>query len=223
MTSGHPLGSVTHLWRYPVKSLAAEPLERADVTADGVLGDRRAALFLRSEDRPRTGKTYRGKEHELLHTVARPERAISLARERGAELECRSDGPYFDDAPFSLIFDRWLAEAERRVGYALDPLRYRANAFARAAPDFDRSEEELVGSTLAIGSARFSVTATIGRCVTTTYDIATGASDPDVLRAVARYRNNVMGVYCAIVVPGTLAPGDAIVIARDGLPAPSPR
>jgi hypothetical protein len=221
MTAGHPLGSVTHLWRYPVKSLAAEPLARADVGPEGIAGDRRAALFLRSPDRPRSGKTYRGKEHNLLHTVADPRRAVALAGERGAELEYRDEGPYFDDAAFSLIFDTWLAEAERLVGYALDPLRYRANAFARASAGFDLTEAELVGSTIAIGDARLLVTAPIGRCVTTTYDVATGASDPEVLRVVARDRENQMGVYCAIVVPGTLRLGDEILIARDAPPAPS--
>jgi uncharacterized protein YcbX len=223
MTSSHPLGYVTHLWRYPVKSLAGERLERVEVDAAGVAGDRRAALFLRSAGQARSGKTYRGKEHELLHTVARAGRAIELAGERGAELEYRDDaGPYFDDAAFSLIFDRWLREAERLVGYALDPLRYRPNAFARAAADFDLAEGALVGRTLAIGSARFRVTAPIGRCVTTTYDIETGASDPAVLRAVAQHRDNVMGVYCAIARPGTLHAGDAILITRDDPPAPSP-
>jgi uncharacterized protein YcbX len=223
MTASHPLGSVTHLWRYPVKSLAAEPLDCAEVDAAGVAGDRRAALFLRTEGAARSGKTYRGKEHNLLHTVAGAERAIALARERSADVECRNDaGPYFDDAAFSLIFDRWLQEAEAYVGYPLDPLRYRANAFARAAPDFDFSEGSLVGRTLAIGSARLRVTGPIGRCVTTTYDVVTGESDPAVLRAVARYRDNVMGIYCAIVAPGTLRPGDAVVIASDDLPAPSP-
>jgi uncharacterized protein YcbX len=223
MTSSHPLGYVTHLWRYPVKSLAGEPLERAELDADGVAGDRRAALFLQSGGQARSGKTYRGKEHELLHTVTRAGRAIELARERGADLECRDDaGPYFDDAAFSLIFDRWLQEAERHVGYTLDPLRFRPNAFARAAPDFDLAETSLVGRTLAIGSARLRVTAPIGRCVTTTYDIATGASDPAVLRVVAQHRANTMGVYCAIVVPGTLRAGDAILITRDDPPTPSP-
>jgi uncharacterized protein YcbX len=223
MTASHPLGSVTHLWRYPVKSLAAEPLDCVDVDAAGVAGDRRAALFLQTAGQARSGKTYRGKEHNLLHTVASAGRAVELARARGAEVECRDDaGPYFDDAAFSLIFDHWLREAELRVGYPLDPLRYRANAFARAAPDFALPEAALVGRMLAIGSARFRVTAPIGRCVTTSYDIETGISDPEVLRAVARYRDNVMGIYCAIVVPGSLRAGDAIVIAPDGLPTPSP-
>jgi len=54
------------------------------------------------------------------------------------------------------------------------------------------------------------VVATIGRCVTTTYDIATGASDPAVLREVAQRRGNTVGVYCRVETPGNVANGDAI-------------
>jgi len=31
---------VAELWRYPVKSMAGEPLERADLRRDGIFGDR---------------------------------------------------------------------------------------------------------------------------------------------------------------------------------------
>ena len=34
------VGTVVNLWRYPVKSLKAEPLERAEVLSDGLAGDR---------------------------------------------------------------------------------------------------------------------------------------------------------------------------------------
>lgn len=47
------LGVVVALWRYPVKSLAAEPLAAADVSWHGFAGDRRWG-FVR-EDVPRNG------------------------------------------------------------------------------------------------------------------------------------------------------------------------
>ena len=31
---------VSQLWRYPIKSLGAEPLETAQLSADGIAGDR---------------------------------------------------------------------------------------------------------------------------------------------------------------------------------------
>lgn len=38
-------GSVAALWRFPVKSMLGERVERADLTAHGLLGDRSLALF----------------------------------------------------------------------------------------------------------------------------------------------------------------------------------
>jgi len=39
------IGAVTELWRFPVKSMAGERLEAAELTANGVLGDRAYALI----------------------------------------------------------------------------------------------------------------------------------------------------------------------------------
>jgi uncharacterized protein YcbX len=211
MTGRHPLGSVAHLWRYPVKGLAAEPLQRSYVGPAGLAGDRGAALFVTADGHARSGKTFRGKEHNLLHTVAGAEDAVDLAAARGVAVELRADGPHFDDAPVSVIFDRWLAEAEDLLGYALDPLRFRPNLFVAAAPDFSTLEADLIGVRLRAGTTVLRVVAPIGRCITTTYDLATGESDPDVLRTVARFRNNIMGVYCEVEVPGDVCAGDLVV------------
>jgi uncharacterized protein YcbX len=211
MQLGYPLGTVEHLWRFPVKSLRPETLAQVAVDAAGFEGDRRSALFVSSGGHARSGKTYRGKEHNLFHTVATPAAAQALAAERDVELERRDDGPYFDLRPVSLLLDCWLEEAERLVGRPLDPLRYRPNIYALAAGGFSASEAELVGSVLQLGSVTLRVLEPIGRCVTTTYDVATGESDPLVLRAVAEHRQNTMGVYCEVVQAGTIAQGDAIV------------
>ena len=48
-----PAGRVVGLWRYPVKSMAAEALAEVDVSWHGLAGDRRWA-FIRS-DAPRSG------------------------------------------------------------------------------------------------------------------------------------------------------------------------
>jgi len=56
---------VVELWRYPVKSLQGEPLERCRVTADGVEGDRAWALF-----DYKTGD--RGQGPEETHRAGKP-------------------------------------------------------------------------------------------------------------------------------------------------------
>lgn len=205
------LGELAAIWRYPVKSLASEPLESADVQADGIPGDRGSALFVQS-GHARTGKTFRGKEHNLLHTLRQPAQAARVAAESGVRVEIRAEPGthYFDDAPISLIFDRWIAHVERALEMPLDARRWRPNLYARAAAGFAYEETDLLGRTIEVGQAVLRVRDTIGRCVTTTYDIETGERDDDVLLYVAQKRNNVMGVYCDVELAGTVRAGDAL-------------
>jgi uncharacterized protein YcbX len=204
------LGNLAAIWRYPVKSLAAEPLEQTRVELDGLPGDRAAALIVES-GHARLGKPYRGKEHNLLHTTHDAATATGFASQRGVGVTVeRNSLHYFDDAPISLIFDRWIAEVERALDMPLDPRRWRPNFYARAADDFAYLETDLIGRTIEAGEVVLRVRDTIGRCVTTTYDIATGDQDDDVLLYVAQRRNNVMGVYCDVELAGTVRAGDAL-------------
>ena len=68
----------------------------------------------------------------------------------------------------------------------------------------------MTGAKLCAREVEFQVVATIKRCVTTTYDIETGESDPRVLRTVAEHRANVMGVYCDVLRPGILEAGETL-------------
>jgi uncharacterized protein YcbX len=212
MREPHPLGSISHLWRYPVKALRGEALTSATLDENGVAGDRRSALFVTSPNHARSGKTYRGKEHHSLHTVAEPGAASALAAARSVAVAVKDRGPYFDAQPVSLILDTWLSDAEEIVGYALDPLRYRPNIFAQADPVFSGDENSLVGATLSIGPVRLRVLEPIRRCVTPCYDPATGEADQAVQRAVIEHRGNVMGVYCKVRRPGSIRLGDPIVV-----------
>jgi hypothetical protein len=76
-----PLGTLTDLWRYPVKSLAAEPLTNAHLDERGLVGDRASALFVATPDRPRSGKTLRGKEQPLFHKLAELEAMCGIRAE----------------------------------------------------------------------------------------------------------------------------------------------
>jgi uncharacterized protein YcbX len=205
------LGELAAIWRYPVKSLAAQPLESTPVSAEGIPEDRRSALFVRS-GHARTGKTFRGKEHNLLHTVTQAADAAQLARKSGVEVEVRAErgAHYFDDAPISLVFDGWIAEVERALETPLDPRRWRPNFFARSAAGFAFSEADLLERHIEIGDVVLRVREGIGRCVTTTYDVQTGERDDDVLLYVAQRRANVMGVYCDVELAGTVRVGDAL-------------
>lgn len=205
------LGQLAAIWRYPMKSLAAQPLEHTAVQADGIPGDRAGALFVQS-GHARVGKPYRGKEHNLLHTVTEPHEAARIAARSGVHVEVRAQPGerYFDAAPISLIFDRWIAQVERALDMPLDPRRWRPNFYALAAADFSLDEDALLGRTIDLGEVVLRVRDTIKRCVTTTYDIETGEREDDVLLYVAQNRANVMGVYCEVELAGTVRVGDAL-------------
>lgn len=199
------------MYRYPIKSLRAEQLASAEVRAGGFAGDRGSALFVTSSGHARSGKTYRGKEHRLLHTVAAASDAQDLARGDGLTIEETAAAPhYFDAEPVSLVFDTWVRELAALAGREVDPLRFRPNIVAVAAPAFTDSERELVGRRLRVGGVTFDVVSPITRCVTPSYDIASGESDVALQRTIATGRGNIMGVYCRVIVPGTIVPGAAI-------------
>jgi len=208
------LGTVAALYRYPVKSLRAEQLGSADVRADGFAGDRGRALFVSSTEHARTGKTYRGKENRLLHTVVTIDDAADLAVRAGVTIEAEDANPhYFDAEPVSIVFDTWIHELEALAGRTVDPLRFRPNIIATAEPQFAYTEAALVGKRLTIGSVELDVVAPIIRCVTPSYDVATGEPDPALQRTIVVQRGNIMGIYCRVAVPGTIHPGTAIFAA----------
>jgi uncharacterized protein YcbX len=205
------LGTVAALWRYPVKSLKGERLERATVLADGFEGDRAAALIVETPSHARAGKPYRGKESPRLHLTADPETAASYAMDAGVQVALDQREPrYFDAHAVSLLFDLWVHDVEALVGEPLDPLRWRPNIYVASAPAFVRRESDLLGTTVLVGSVVMRVVDTTRRCVTPSYDVTTGAPLDPVLGEVARRRDNVVGVYCEVLVPGVVGVGEVL-------------
>jgi len=209
---GVRLGTLRSIWTYPVKSLRRVEHDEVEIEEDGLAGDRRAGFYVTSAEHARSGKTYRGKEDNRLHLIEHPDEAFGAVGERGVDLEMRVGGRHFDAGTVSLILDRWIAEVERALGRALDPLRWRPNLFV--ASEAAVSERDLAGTLITIGTVALRVLRPIGRCVTTTYDQVTGESDPEVLGFVARERDNNMGVYCDVETPGIVRTGDVLRVLR---------
>jgi uncharacterized protein YcbX len=186
------VGRIEALWRYPTKSLKAEALQRAAVLADGLEGDRTAALVVENPTHARSGKPYRGKESAYLHLTADPATAASYAADANVLVTLdRAQPRWFDARPVSVLLDVWVHDVEALVGDQLDPLRWRPNIYVAAVPGFAERESSLLGASLRAGGAVLRVVDTIRRCVTTTYDVATGDAFPLVLEAVATQRDNV--------------------------------
>jgi len=203
------LGHVAAIHRYTVKSLAGEQLDSVAIEADGIPGDRAAALFVTS-GHARAGQTFRGKEHNRLHLTSDVREAVALAEADSVAVEVRRGTHYFDAAPISLLFDRWVREVSAALGRDLDFRRWRPNLFARASEDFQLSESDLDGALIETGTAVLRVSKLNIRCVTPTYDVETGESDPAVLRYIAQERGGVLGVYCDVELAGVVRAGDAL-------------
>jgi uncharacterized protein YcbX len=215
------MARVTQLWRYPVKSMAGEPLEQADVYWHGIRGDRRYALVqpdLTHSDFPwltiRERAELVGYRPRLL-TPERPDASrVAVRTPGGEELDMdelasrfqahaiKLNRGAFDSAPLSLISVGTLG--------GLDARRFRMNLVIDTLEAF--AEDELIGSTLRIGGVRIRVDRPDSRCVIITTDPDTGERDPKILKEYGRTHNARAGVYCSVVEPGLVAVGDDVIV-----------
>lgn len=231
------VGHVAGLWRYPVKSMAGEELDSAEVSWNGVAGDRRWAFI-------RAGQVRSGfpwltiRDHAELARYrprftepARPDASPARVRTpSGAELDVADPalagelGPgvtvikqnrgVFDTMPLSLLTTQSLAALARLVGPSLAGAgltapRFRPNLLVDApGPDFP--EDSWVGRVLRIGGLRMRVDQRDQRCVMVTIDPVTLRRNRAVLGAIARDRDARFGVYGTTVEPGHVAVGDPV-------------
>jgi uncharacterized protein YcbX len=225
------VGRVLALWRYPVKSMAAESLESVEVGWAGFAGDRRWA-FVRG-DVPRSGfpwMTIREDAAMLDHVPRfvdpdRPDASRVMVRTpAGSELDVidpalaaslgdgvrviKQNRGVFDAMPLSLITTRSIAELGALVGSELVPQRFRPNLLVES----DEREDAWVGRVLRIGGMAMRVDQRDDRCVIITIDPVTHERDPGVLRTVARERSNCIGVYGSTVQEGRVTVGDEVFL-----------
>lgn len=203
------IGTLDALRRYPVKSLRGEALDWVEVDSTGIPGDRASALIVRNGG-ARIGKPYRGKEHDRLHLFADAAAAVSSAAQRSVDVELRRGDHFFDDAPVSLLVDRWLDDVSEHTGYRVQWERFRPNCFVSAAAEFSEVENELVDAQLQLGTIRLRVRSPIERCVTVTYHPQGDPSDPRILQFLAQRRNACLGIYCDVLEPGSARLGDPL-------------
>jgi len=229
------VGRVLGLWRYPVKSMAAEELVEAEVSWHGLAGDRRWAfirngvvhsgfpwLTLRERgdlshyhpsflepDRPDSSPTIVRTPSGATFDVADP--ALGAELGPGARV-IKQDRGIFDTLPLSLITTQTIARLGEFVGSPLDVQRFRPNLLVEAAEETPFAEDTWVGSVLRIGGLRLRVDKRDGRCVVVTIDPVTTERNPAILRAVARERQGFLGVYGSIVEPGRIAVGDPVLV-----------
>ncbi len=205
---------VEGLWRYPVKSLGGEPLDTAELTNDGVAGDR--LVHVQGDRGPLTGRV----RHQLLTIPAStgPDgkplvagepwdspQAATIVRERGgtdARLVAYAGPERFDILNLLVATDGAVEE------FGSDIRRLRPNLLIGGVPG--DAERTWPGRALRIGDALVGVYSLRHRCIVTTIDPDTGAQDTDVLRRIRERFANQLALDCWVIEPGTIAVGDAV-------------
>jgi uncharacterized protein len=226
------VGRVAGLWRYPVKSMAAEELDHVEVSWHGLAGDRRWAFIRDRQVRSGFPWLTIRERPELAHYQPRfaepdrPNASPTLVRTpSGGELDVadpalaaelgpgvrviKQDRGVFDTMPLSLLTTQTLAGLGRLVGTDLAAARFRPNLLVEASGR-DFPEDAWVGRVLRIGGLRMRVDQRDKRCVVVTIDPVTLHRNPAILRAIARERDARLGVYGSTVQPGRVAVGDPV-------------
>jgi uncharacterized protein YcbX len=228
------VGRVAALWRYPVKSMAAEELDGVEVSWHGLAGDRRWAFIRGGQERSGFPWLTIRELPELAHyrprfaEPARPDASPTLVRTpSGGELDVadpalaaelgpgvrviKQDRGVFDTMPLSLLSAQALAGLGRLVGTEPAAGRFRPNLLVDV-PGRDFPEDDWVGRVLRIGGLRIRVDQRDKRCVMVTIDPVTLHRDRRILRAIARKRDTRFGVYGSTVEPGRVEVGDPVEI-----------
>jgi uncharacterized protein YcbX len=131
--------------------------------------------------------------------------------ERGRITLHRSDRAMTNCRPISLFSVQTTRQLAEEVGAEVDKRRFRANLYLDLGALGGFTEGDFIGHQLRIGAkAVIAVTDRDPRCKMITLDPDTAEQNIDVLRTINRLHDNKAGVYGAVLVEGTVRPGDDI-------------
>jgi uncharacterized protein YcbX len=206
--------------RYPVKTLAGEALQEAELTPDGIPGDR--TVQVRGPEGVRTSR----KQHRLIglrgtmgpyedplvngHPWESDEALALVRRAAGADAWLAAyEGPErFDVLPLLVATDGAVASFGR------DVRRLRPNLLIGGVEGMAETSWE--GCELHIGEAVIHLDSLRGRCPMTTVDPDTLDVDPEVLRDIGRRFRGRLALNAAVLRPGKVRVGDAVALVCPG-------
>jgi uncharacterized protein len=160
---------VDQIWRYPVKSMAGERLEHAEVRREGIPGDRTLYVvdahgrILTARNHPRLLALHAtlDAEGEVLVDPG-TEAAVRAAAGEGAQLVPASAGERFDILPLLVATDGSID------AFGHDLRRLRPNIVISGVEGL--AERGWEGRLLTVGSAVIALADLRGRCIMTTWD-----------------------------------------------------
>ena len=236
------IGHVEAIFRYPVKSMAGERLDVANLGWYGLEGDRRLA-FRRMDDRSGMPWLTASKLPDLL--LFAPQRREDGAQgdlpthirtpdgqempvfgeDLGAEVGRRYGAPVqmmqlrhgiFDEASLSVITSDTVREIGRLAGRSLDVRRFRPNVLVRSLRSVPFQEDEWLGGVLSFGegddATAITVTMRDERCSMVNLDPDSASLAPEVMKTIVRTNQNNAGIYGVVTHIGRVAVGQTIFL-----------
>ncbi|THJ25041.1 MAG: MOSC domain-containing protein [Nitrospira sp. CG24E] len=208
---------VEQIWRYPVKSMGGERLNRVRIGALGLEGDR--VVHVEDESRhvitSRTHHRLLG-HHATLNTSGEPLVDGSLwsdpkIREAvvdivglGATLVRDESIDRFDVLPLLVATDGAIA------AFGHDGRRLRPNLVIGGVEGL--AERDWPGQCLHIGDVVIGIQDLRGRCIMTTFDPDSLKQDRQVLKEIAQKFGGTLALNCYVIQGGEIRVGDAVVL-----------
>jgi uncharacterized protein len=210
---------VAELWRYPVKTMAGEKLERVHVGPLGLEGDRIVhvedahgqVITSRSHPRFLGHKGTLGPDGEPL-VDGRPWKSPQVAADvvdiggRGAKLVRFDGAERFDVLPLLVATDGAIA------AFGHDGRRLRPNIVIGGVEGL--AEREWPGGCLRIGKALIGVQDLRSRCIMTAYDPDTQVRDKRITQDIYRRFAGKLALNCFVIEGGDISVGDAVELIR---------
>jgi uncharacterized protein YcbX len=210
---------ITEIWRYPVKTMAGEKLQRAAIGPLGVEGDRVVHVedpggrVVTSRSHPRfLGHKGSLDAHGGVLVDQRPWDSPEVANDvediagPGARLVRYDGAERFDVLPLLVATDGAIA------AFGHDRRRLRPNIVIGGVEGL--AEREWPGACLRIGRALIGVQDLRLRCIMTSYDPDTLVQDKAITRAIYQRFEGKLALNCFVIEGGEIAVGDEVQLVR---------
>ena len=211
--------TLKEIWRYPVKTMAGEKLQRAALGPLGVEGDRVVHVedargrIVTSRSHPRfLGHKGSLDAHGDVHVDHRrwdsPDVAGKVAdiAGPGARLVRYEGAERFDVLPLLVATDGAIA------AFGHDHRRLRPNIVIGGVEGL--AEREWPGACLRIGQVLIGVQDLRLRCIMTSYDPDTLVQDKAITRGIYQRFEGKLALNCFVIEGGEIAVGDAVQLVR---------
>jgi uncharacterized protein YcbX len=245
LTNQKLVGKVSALYRYPVKSMRAEPLHEAEVYWYGFEGDRRYA-FVKSGNRtgfpwltgreipemvlycPRFLEPANPRDSEVVVTTPSGREVQIDSTDLLDDLTTRYRQPVhlmylsrgcYDAMPLSFISRDSVQALGFEAGLMLDPRRFRPNVLVDLDEAVPFGEETWIGKLVRLGDADDAPLIRLNRrnvrCAMTNIEPDTASRDPRVLKTIVNMRDECAGIYGSVQRVGRVCAGDPIYLIAE--------